>query len=244
MLVNRSWLWILAVLATGCGGAVEEKLTTSEADDALRTCAPGATVQGIDVSTWQGNIDWRKVKQSGKQFAFIRVSDGLTHHDQHFAANWAHAKQAGLIRGAYQFFRPSQDPIRQADLLVHAVGHLGAGDLPAVVDVEVGDGTPHATIIAHLHKWLDRVEHGTGRRPIIYTAGGLWPSLGSTHGFTGYPLWVANYGARCPYMPAGWTKWAFWQFSSTDRVSGVSGFVDANVFNGTLAQLKTLAHTH
>jgi lysozyme len=221
---------------------MESQLQTSEEQDALRTCAPGATVHGIDVSFWDGHVDWKQVKQSGKAFAFIRVSDGLHHYDNQFSTNWKHARQEGVIRSVYQYFRASQDPIRQADLLIEHVGHLGPGDLPAVVDIEEADGAPHHQITDHLKKWLERVEQGTGRKPIIYTAGGLWPSLGSAHGFNGYPLWVANYGARCPYMPEGWTHWQFWQYSSTSHVPGIHAFVDANVFNGTLHQLRALAH--
>src|SRR6188508_74828 len=73
-----------------------------------RVCADGATTKGIDVSKWQGTINWPAVKQGGVQFAFIRLSDGANYKDPKFATNWAGAKSAGIIRGVYQFFRPTQ----------------------------------------------------------------------------------------------------------------------------------------
>lgn len=232
------------VAATGCGAEPEEEARehdASEHEDALRVCADGPTVEGIDVSRWQETIDWQKVKASGKEFAFIRVSDGLNYPDARFAANWAGAKDAGLLRGAYQFFRPAQSAEAQADMMIEAVGALGPGDLPAVIDVEAADGQSSATIVKKIRIWIERVEAATGRTPIIYAASGFWNTLSGTAEFAAFPLWVANYTTKCPSMPSTWGDWHFWQFTDTGSVSGVSGNVDVNRFNGTLADLQAMA---
>lgn len=209
---------------------------------AVTACAAGQTVKGIDTSYWQGHIDWAKVKASGQTFAVARVSDGATYFDTNFPTDWPAIKAQGMVRGVYQFFRPAQDPVAQADLLISKLnqyGPLGAGDLPAILDVEAVDGVAYTTLRARMQTWLDRVQAATGKKPMIYTAAFMSSAIGT--GFGGYPLWVANYGVTCPSMPAGWTKWAIWQNSSTGAVSGISGNVDTNLFNGALADLLAFA---
>ena len=103
------------------------------------------------------------------------------------------------------------------------------------MDIEATDGQSAATIQARMRVWLDRIERATGKRPIIYTAAFMSGSVGS--GFSSYPLWVANYGATCPTMPAGWSQWKFWQYTSTGSVAGISGSVDRNQWNGSLTAL-------
>jgi lysozyme len=149
----------------------------------------------------------------------------------------------GVVRGAYQYFRASVDPSAQASLVVSSLqqaGGLRAGDLPIVMDIETADGQAEATIEANMGAWLAAVEAQTGRTPIIYTSVGTYPV--TTTAFSRYPLWVANYGASCPSMPAGWSQWRFWQYSSTGTVTGIgSGNVDLDQFNGTLAELMAMA---
>src|SRR5579871_5548852 len=94
-------------------------------------------VKGVDVSEYQGTIDWASVKSAGIGFGIARVSDGAHHSDAYFASNWSGMKKNGIIRGVYQFFRASQDPKAQAKVVADAVGSLGADDLPPVADVEV-----------------------------------------------------------------------------------------------------------
>jgi len=233
----------LLISGTGCAAFSDEEEGDESADreDALRICPDGATVEGIDVSYYQETVDWDAVKQAGREFAFLRVSDGTKHPDSRFDQNWAGAKAAGVIRGAYQFFRPAQSAEVQADMMIEAIGQLGPGDLPAVIDVETADGQSSATIVKKIRTWVQMVEAGTGRRPIIYAASGFWNTLTGTSEFAGYPLWVANYGATCPSMPKTWSGWQFWQYGDTGKVAGVKGNVDVNVFNGTLQQLEALA---
>src|SRR6185503_19733817 len=214
---------------------------TDSLDDEIRVCASGGVIQGIDVSERNGHINWASVKKSGRVFAFARVSDGVKHSDSEFDENWQGIKAAGLVRGVYQYFRPGQDPIAQADLLISRVGTLDPDDLPPVIDVETANGQPTSVVVSQVKTWIDRVKAKTGRSPIIYAASGFWNTLPSTSKFAPQTLWVANYGAKCPSMPTTWSEWAFWQYSETGSVPGVSGGIDLDVFNGSLADLKAFA---
>jgi lysozyme len=224
----------------GIGLTIAAWLVAAEARAAAPAdCGVPRRQRGVDVSSYQGAIDWRKVKAAGVTFAFARVSDGLDVVDDRFAANFAAMKRAGVRRGAYQYFRASADPEAQADLLLSAVRRSGRADLPLVVDVETADGQSPEVVQARLARWLRRVERRTRRQPIVYTS----PVMGETLGgrFGAYRLWVAHYEVACPDLPDGWERWSFWQHSSTGRVDGIAGDVDLDHFAGTLAQLRRLA---
>ncbi len=210
---------------------------------AATVCGAGPTVHGIDVSYYQGNIDWNAVAAAGHKFAIVRHSDGYF-HDPKFQQNWEGVRAAGMIRGVYQWFEPNQDPVRQADELVAAVGVLGPGDLPVMADVEEpGPNVPSpAVYAARLRVWVDRVRAGTGRDPMIYTGHYYWPQYLATTEFSDLPLVHAQYTSRpCPNIPDAWANWTIWQYSSTGSVPGIVGNVDMNRFNGTEAQLQELA---
>jgi len=202
-------------------------------------CGVVRQLPGIDVSSFQGPIDWRRVKAAGIVFAFARVSDGMDVIDQRFEENFRAMRRFGIRRGAYQYFRAGADPEQQADLLMRAVRRLGRVDLPLVADVETDDGMSADEVRDRLARWLRRIERRTRRRPIVYTS----PSMGITLGdqFSDYHLWVAHYEVDCPTVPAGWQEWRFWQRSSTGRVAGVAGDVDLDAFAGTVADLGRLA---
>lgn len=232
----------LVVAVAACSSSSPEGECVGASGDALKVCAGPTTVKGIDVSVYQGTVNWSQVKGAGVQFAFVRVSDGKNSLDTQFANNWKNTKTAGVIRGTYQFFRPSQDPIVQADLLLSQLsknGGMQPGDLPPVLDLESTDSQPAATVVARAKQWLAHVEAALGVRPIVYTAAFMSNVIGNNFG--GYTLWVANYGATCPTMPSGWTDWHFWQNADNGQVSGVTtGGVDTNVFNGNMAELLGL----
>jgi GH25 family lysozyme M1 (1,4-beta-N-acetylmuramidase)/peptidoglycan hydrolase-like protein with peptidoglycan-binding domain len=197
-------------------------------------------VQGVDVSEYQGNIDWAAAKAAGIGFGFTRVSDGLGHRDGTFQQNWNGMAANGVVRGPYQFFRPGEDPVAQADLLVSIVGTLGAGDLSPVLDLEVTDGVGAATIVAQVQAWCDRIKARTGRTATIYTAAGFFNPL---HGnLSAETLWVANWFVGSPEIPSGWSNWVFWQYDDNGRVAGIPATVDQDVFNGSLADLLAYAH--
>lgn len=209
----------------------------------MKLCPAGATVEGIDVSVYQGKIDWSAVRRSGRAFAFIRVSDGLHHLDALFEQNWKGARDAGLLVGAYQFFRPSQDGAAQAKLLLDRVGRVGGPDLPSVLDAEEGDGRPGIEIVTACRAWLDVVAAAEHRTPIVYTGSGFWDQLPSSDVPSTSSLWTANWTQGCPLMPAGWDAWEFWQYSSKGSVPGIGTAVDLDRFNGSLEELRAFAGT-
>ncbi|GMV39450.1 MAG: hypothetical protein AMXMBFR64_11660 [Myxococcales bacterium] len=214
---------------------------TSTGVRAAEVCAGPSTVKGIDVSKWQGTIDWAKVAGSGVKFAIARAANGTT-VDQTFATNWAQMKAKGIVRGAYQYFQPDMDPVAQANLMVATIGALGPGDLPPVIDVEQTTTLPPEAYAAKVSAWLSIVEQKTGRKPMIYTGYYFWKDYVKGTDVGSYPLWIARYCTSCcPMIPSPWTNWAFWQYSSTGSTPGISGNVDQNHFNGTMAQLEKLA---
>jgi GH25 family lysozyme M1 (1,4-beta-N-acetylmuramidase) len=229
----------LCLLAVGCGGVGNEDQASVErvaaTSDALVTVPPNAhQIEGIDVSHYQGSINWSAEKAQGRLFGIASVGDGL-YEDPTFASNWAGMKAAGVIRGAYQFFEPGIDPIQQADILIAKVGSLGDGDLPATIDVETTGNQSPAIVAANVGKWLARVEAGTGRRPMIYTGPYFWQDHVGSTAFGAYPLWIADYGVAQPQLPAPWSAFKMWQYSDS------GGSLDVDRFQGTLAELQAFA---
>ncbi len=237
MMIQRLWPLVCLTLVFGCMAEEEKAEQIDEETFDFEVCADGPTVDGIDVSYWQGTVDWNAVAADGIEFAFIRVSDGVTTFDTQFPGNWAGARQAGIIRGVYQFFRPGQDAIAQADLLLSNMGTLEPDDLPPVIDVEATDGQPANVIVDKIGQWLNRVEAATGRQPIIYTGKYFWQDNVGTDIYSSYPLWIAQYGPVCPDLPNQWQEWVFFQTSSTGSVNGIAGNVDTNLFNGNIEDL-------
>jgi GH25 family lysozyme M1 (1,4-beta-N-acetylmuramidase) len=229
----------MASFASACGDSASpsggrEHVTSSTSEALVDVCAGPSTVQGIDVSHYQGTIDWAAEKARGREFGIASVGDG-TYQDPTFATNWNAMKAAGVIRGAYQFFEPAGDPVQQADILIGKVGVLGDGDLPATLDVETAGGQSGATIAAHIRTWSDRVEQATGRKPMIYTGPYFWEASVGSSAFAANPLWIADYGVTCPKLPTPWTGFKFWQYGDS------GGTLDVDVFNGTLAELQAFA---
>ncbi|APR79892.1 Lyzozyme M1 (1,4-beta-N-acetylmuramidase) [Minicystis rosea] len=222
-----------------CSAGNDEPLGTAESE--MVVCPAGETVKGIDVSKYQSNVDWTSVKGAGYQFAIARISDGVNNIDAKFDQNWSGIKGVGMIRGAYQFFRSAQSASDQADIVVNAVGKLGDGDLPVTCDVEADDGVDAATYAANIKTWVDKVTAGTGKAPMIYTGKYFWNGKVQSTAFNDLPLWVAVWGATCPDLPTAWDNWAFWQYSATGSVPGISGDVDLDYFNGSLDQLTEFA---
>jgi lysozyme len=212
------------------------------ADEDPIVCGKGPTVAGIDVSFHQGDIDWPAVRAAGIEFAFIRAADGLDRVDPQFARNWDAARAQGLLRGAYQFFRPAQDPALQAELLL---GMLAAspGELPPVLAVEATGDLAPPELEAAVRAWLDRVRPAIGREPIIYTGFYFWRDEVGAPDLTASPLWHAQYtSAACPRIAPPWRAWAFWQFTQTGRVAGIAGDVDLDRWNGTREELASFAN--
>ncbi len=202
-------------------------------------CADPETLHGIDVSYYQGTIDWDAVA-GAVDFALIRVSHSTEFFDPEFDANWAGARAAGLPAGVYQYFEPDEDPIAQADLLLDHMGPLMPGDLPPVIDVESTAGQSGAQIGMAVQAWLEHVETALGVRPIIYTGPYFWQDNVGSDMFEDYPLWIAHYGTECPLTPTPWQRWDFHQYTDSGATAGIAGNVDQNTFNGTLDDLLAL----
>ena len=226
-------------VAIGCGPTDDHDERLGEAVQAATVCPDGPTLEGIDVSYYQGNVDWSAVA-GDVDFAISRVNHG-GFFDPEFDANWAESRDAGLIRGAYQYFDPGGDPVAQATTVIDAIGALEPGDLPPVIDVESTDGLGPAAIAANVDTWISLVEGAFGRRPIIYTGSYFWNDNVGTDAFVDHPLWIAHYTNGCPNLPTVWPDWHFWQYTDSGSVSGIAGNVDRNRFNGSLEQLHDLA---
>ena len=201
---------------------------------------PPSRLTGIDVSHFQGHVDWDAVKAAGCAFAFAKATEGAGVTDPYFAANWAAMKAAGLLRGAYHFYRAQQPAEQQAAHFLSTV-QFEPGDLPPVLDIEVNDGVTGQSLVGGVQTWLDAVEPVAGVTPIIYTAASFWDThLGDQFG--AYPLWIAHYtNAPAPSpLPVGWTVWTFWQYSQSLGIGGVNGPADHDYFNGSLGDLGRL----
>lgn len=195
-------------------------------------------VHGIDVSHHQGDIDWPAVKATEKQefpirFAFMKATEGGDYKDRHFDENFREAGKAGIIRGAYHFYNPYSDPIRQADFFISQV-KLKRGDLAPVLDIE-RKPRDKAQLQADLKKFLNRLELHYGVKPIIYTSYKYKTRYLDAPEFDAYPFWIAHYYVD---MLSYEGAWQFWQHTDYGTVPGIETNVDLNVFNGSLQELK------
>ena len=205
----------------------------------VRTCPRGPITPGIDVSTYQGVIDWSKVAASGVKFAYIRAGDGMG-TDAQFARNWAGAKAAGVLRGAYVYFRARHGGVEQAQ---HLLAQLGkdTGELPPAIDIETLDGQTAAEVVAQMQAWLGAIGNAIGRNPVVYS-GAFWQGNIASSALSAYALWTPDYSdPHCPGVPLGWTDWKIWQHTSSGSVPGITGRVDLNYFNGSEKELRRFA---
>ena len=193
-------------------------------------------IHGIDVSRYQKQITWPKIKMAGVDFAFIKATEGVALKDSFFDVNWEQAKMAGIRRGAYHFYIAEKDPAIQAANFIFNTT-LSAGDLPPVLDVEVTRGMSGKVIRNGMKIWLDMVENAYGKKPIIYTGYNFYRKYLEGH-FTEYPLWIAHYNG---YENASLNReWLFWQHTDKGVLAGIPKEVDFNVFRGEMKQLDDL----
>lgn len=236
-----AWVASVALLA-GCsaGGPGEPLGTVQQAD----TCAAGTTLEGVDVSVYDGTVDWAAVKASGRAFGIAKATEGATFADSEFATNWPAMKSAGIVRSAYHFFHCSSDPATQATFFLGVVGALEPGDLPPSLDFEDTTTCTASTGIAMAIQWLDAVASATGTLPILYTSVNVLSDFQNTASLAGHAqLWVASRGVTCPDLPAPFTAWSFWQYSLTGTAPGLpnsNGMADLDQFNGDTSALLGL----
>lgn len=197
-------------------------------------------VHGIDISKWQGEIDWAEVKRAGTAYVFIKATEGGDHLDERFAANWAGAKAAGIPRGAYHFVYWCRSAEEQAAWFRKNVP-ADRDALPPVLDLEWNghSRTCPKKIDSDLARrkieiLLKAMEEHTGKTPIIYTDITFHEDV-MVGRFKDYHYWLRSVAAKPEerYENRGWT---FWQYTTTGRVPGIRGAVDRNAFSGSRKQ--------
>ncbi len=193
---------------------------------------------GLDVSEFQGKIDWTLVETIEEnhplEFVFIRATAGNDRVDGQFKENWLGAKSRKMIRGAYHYYRPNENSLEQAQLFIKTV-HIHKGDLPPVLDIEkLPKGQSLDSLKIGLRRWLKAVEAHYKVKPIIYTGEKYYDDF-LKEDFSDYLFWIANYNF---YREKIGEDWLFWQFTEKASVSGIKGNVDVNIYNGDVEQLR------
>lgn len=198
-------------------------------------------VHGIDISHYQGKIDWELLTHNREakfpiHFIFLKATEGGDHGDDTFTQNFGQARKYGFIRGAYHYFIPKTDAHKQADFFIRTV-QLAKGDLPPVLDVETTGKQSPQELKTAVKTWLDRVEAHYGVKPILYTSYKFKKRYLSDSIFNAYPYWIAHYYVDSVRYEG---KWHFWQHTDVGTVPGIEEEVDLNVFNGTMEELLEL----
>lgn len=197
-------------------------------------------IHGVDVSYWQGDINWRQIRGAGTEFAFIKATEGGDWLDPKFHENYTAAKAAGIPASGYHFWyfcRPVEDQIQWYMDNVP----VDPAALPPVLDMEWNAYSKTCRIrpgkeivIPQMRQWLNAIEQHYGKRPIIYTSVDFHADrlVGE---FEDYPLWVRSVAGH-PSTRYGDRVWTFWQYTGTGRLPGVEGDIDRNVFFGDRQQ--------
>lgn len=184
--------------------------------------------RGIDISNWQGYVDFAKVKDSGISIVYMKVSEGTNYIDSYFSTSYVNAKSNGLTVGFYHFFHGNVDPVAQAQFFVNLIGNRQS-DCRLAIDLEVTDGLDAQSLTTNAIEFLKEVERLTGKGTVVYTYTNFARNnIDSRLGI--YPLWIANYGVDTPGDNPIWSDWVGFQYSNTGSVPGVNGNCDMNVF--------------
>lgn len=198
---------------------------------------------GCDVSHWDGDTDFQKMVSSGASFVFIKASQNS--EDKKFTQNWKNAKEAGILRGAYHYLDWKKSEIEQANLFADTM-RGDYGELPPVLDLEE-DPAPYKlskqSIQTKVWNFLQTLERKTGKIPMIYCGYYYWKDFCSTElRWAKYPFWLAWYADESVIkVPAPWTKWTFWQYTSKGNsilYGSKKKVIDLNYYNGTEAELR------
>ena len=233
-------LALMALELSGCGGSPPLDVV----DESFSVDHPRPRdypIHGIDVSKFQGDIDWSKVADSGVKFAWIKATEGGDRVDTRFQANWEGAKAAGIAHGAYHFVYWCRPPMEEmANFELNAPVEPDA--LPPVLDVEATPTSKTCKVhlteegaIAAMKVMLEEMERHYGKRPVIYTTVDFYQAILADGAFMDYPIWVRS----TKYHPAvryGSRPWTFWQYQSDAHVAGIGPKVDRNAFYGTKSE--------
>lgn len=210
--------------------------------------AKAQSILGIDVSKWQGDVNWELVYAQGKVFAYVKATEGMTYTDPYFTKNIEEGIQSGVIMGAYHFARPDNNTAIEdaTNFLNQAKICIGNNFLPPVLDLENPNSTTDITTIftsSELSNWIiqwcEKIEIETGVRPIIYTNSYIAKYLENK--ISQYGLWIAKPGTSPSTPPNNlgiWDDWNIKQYSWEGSVLGINGNVDLNIFNGEVGDFK------
>ena len=174
---------------------------------------------GVDVSHWQGDMDWFQCQEAGATIAYIKATEGVAWVDQRFVQNWNAVRQTSLKFGAYHYFLNGESGEAQAHHFLHTVGDYDAL-LPPALDVEDGTAPPDPDAI---HNWLRIVEDALKVRPVIYTAAWYWNNVrfgGPVPWASDYRLWVSSFNFYAADIPTDWNTFWMWQFSGMNNKRG------------------------
>ncbi len=222
------FLALLVILVLSCVWVWEQYLTTPPYVDPDRY-----PVRGIDVSSHNGDIDFRSVRKDGFDFVFIKASEGADFKDTNFASNHDKARRAGMKTGAYHFFRFDKDGVDQAINFLNAVGDRQL-ELGLAVDVEQ-QGNPEGIdkeLIAERLTAMTEYLYLKGHRVTFYTNKTGYEEFLMVP-FPGYPLWICSFSEH----PID-AEWTYWQYDHHGKVKGIMGDVDLNTYNGTREEFE------
>lgn len=207
-----------------------------------RNYPEGFEIQGIDISHYQGDIDWRELRSAminkcPIRFVIIKATEGSSVIDKYFKDNFYNARDYGFIRGAYHFWSNKTSARSQAQFFLNNV-KLETGDLPPVLDVESKPvNKPTDEFQREILLWLHTIEDHYHVKPIIYTGYKFKVSYLNDKRFDGYPFWIAHYYVdKMEYKGA----WKFWQHTDAGLLPGIKGCVDLNIYNGSYYDLQQL----
>ena len=209
---------------------------------------PENDIVGIDISTYQGDIDWQKISfrinsetktltkdeshpSRDIDFVFAKATEGITIKDPKYDANRKSAKGKNILFGAYHFFSVTSDAKQQAQHFIQTA-KLQKGDLTPVLDVEYQGSLSKNEIRRRVLIWLTEVKKHFGVNPIIYTYANFHDEIFDTKEFEGYYFWLAHYGVSHPRRDC-----KFWQFTEDGVVYGIKGYVDIDIFLGSRHEL-------
>ena len=191
---------------------------------------------GVDISSYQGNVDMGKLKEQKIKFVYIKATEGSSHQDEMFEANWENAKKAGMLNGAYHFFSYDTPGSDQAENFIKTVGDSVKGRLLPVVDLEYyGDKEENPLakedVIRELNAFLKALESKYDTKPMIYTRSDIYDKY--LEGYSDeYKMWISSL-----YTPLSWNykgDWYIWQYLNRGTLEGYSGeekYIDLNVLN-------------
>ncbi|AWN29506.1 MULTISPECIES: lysozyme [unclassified Streptomyces] len=207
-----------------------------------------ASVEGVDVSSHNGNVAWSTLWNSGVRFAYVKATESTSYTNPYFAQQYNGSYNAGMIRGAYHFATPNTSSgAAQAKYFAdHGGGWSKDGKtLPGALDMEYNPygatcyGLSAAGLVNWMKDWFATYKARTGRDAVLYTSTSWWKQCtGNSAAFGAVnPLWIPRYGSSAGELPAGWGFHTVWQYTSTGPTVG-----DHNRFNGSMDRLRALAN--